>query len=216
METHNGTTSLLIVEEHDLLRQGLESVFKNETEFEIVGSLADPGEAIDKACILRPEIVVFGVSDQEQGAHFCTTISKREPDVKILLLVPPGSEELLADVFKKGASGCLFTDIMAEDLIQTIKMLAKGQMVLPQAMAYKGVVERRNRHRNLPNLTIRELEVLQLMANGLRNREIAEGLCLSVVTVKTHVSRILHKLGKNNRTAAILHAHHQGWIDLHL
>ncbi|MDP1807976.1 MAG: response regulator transcription factor [Actinomycetota bacterium] len=214
MAAENKTTSLLIVEEHDLIRQGLESVLKDEAEFDVVDSIADPERAADKISDLQPQIVVLGLDAREDGADFCSALSDSDPEVKILLLAPPGCERLVVDAFKKGASGCLLTDVMAEDLVQTIKMLAKGQMVVSQAMAGKGLVERRSKRRNIPNLSIRELEVIQLMADGLRNKEIAEELCLSEVTVKTHVSRILRKLGKTNRTAAVLHAHRQGWVTL--
>ena len=128
------------------------------------------------------------------------------------LIQSPGAEQDVLKALKNGASGCLLTDAVADDLIQTIRLVAKGQMVVPQTMANKGLVERRKKPRRLPNVSIRELEVLQLMAGGLRNKEIAAELCLSEVTIKTHVSRILRKLGKTNRTAAILHAHREGWV----
>lgn len=214
MAPKNEATSLLIVEEQDLLRQGLETIFKEELDFDVVGSMRDVAEAIEKVGNLKPQIVLLGLNKGENGGEVCANIVEHDPDAKILLLASPGSEQDVISAFKKGASGCLLTNVMADDLIQTIKMVAKGQMVVPQQMAKKGLVERRSRRRNLTNLSIRELEVLQLMANGLRNKDIADELCLSEVTIKTHVSRILRKLGKSNRTAAIMYAAHQGWIQL--
>ena len=206
------TTSLLIVEEQDILRQGLESVLRDENGFEVVGSIADTAQAIKQTLLLKPTVVVLGLRPTGEGAEICAALTDSNPDIKILLLAPPGNEQQVVSAFKQGACGCLLTDAMGDDLIQTIRMIAKGQMVVPQTMAKKGLVERRRKRRNAPNLTIRELEVLQLIANGLRNKDIGEELSISEVTVKTHVSRILRKLNKQNRTAAILHAHKCGWI----
>lgn len=207
-------TSLLIIEEQYLLRQGLEAVFGNEEEFDVVGSISDPAGAALRVHELKPQIVILGLRETNDSADVCAALTQSDPETKILLLAPPGSEQAVVNAFKKGASACLLTDVPADDLIQTIRMVAKGQMVVPQNMANKGLVERRRTRRNPPNLSIRELEVLQLMANGLRNKDIAGELCISEVTVKTHVSRILRKLDKNNRTAAILHGHKNGWIAL--
>ncbi len=207
-------TSLLIIEEKDLLRQGLEAVFKDEHDFNIVGSTANVSEAIDELENLQPQIIVLGINAELGSADACAEITETDPDVKILLLATPGSEENVIDAFKNGASACLLNDVLARDLVQTIEMVSKGQMVMPKAMAHKGLVERRKKHRNIPNLSIRELEVLQHMANGLKNKEIAKELFLSDLTIKTHISRILRKLGKSNRTAAILHGYKKGWISL--
>jgi DNA-binding NarL/FixJ family response regulator len=212
MEKEKKPTTLLIIEEHDVLREGLESILKNHDDIDIVGSTANADEAVMHITNLSPQIVVLGL--RSSGEHdVCAEISKNG-DSKILLLAPPGSEHNVAAAFKNGASGCLLTDVMAEDLIETIHLVAKGKMVLPQDMARETLVERRKRSRSQPEVSARELEVLQLMANGLSNKEIAEELHLSEVTVKTHVSRILRKLGKKNRISAILYAHRKGWVNL--
>ncbi len=210
--TQEKTTRLLIIEEQDILRQGLETVFAKESEFDVVASVANPAEAAEHVNLFKPKIIVLGMRPDGAVAEVCATLTDRDPETKILLLAPPGHEQQIIKAFKQGASGCLLTDVMADDLIQTIRMIAKGQMVVPQAMAKKGLVERRRKRRNPPNLTIRELEILQLMADGLRNKEIAQDLRISEVTVKTHVSRILRKMGKSNRTAAIAQGHKNGWI----
>ncbi|HEB12942.1 MAG TPA: response regulator transcription factor [Actinobacteria bacterium] len=208
------TTSVLVIEEHDLLREGLESIFRQQQDFEVIASTSSIKEAVKKVYEVHPQIIILGINIDFEEPEVCSKLIKKNPGAKILLLAPPGKEQVVADAFKRGASGCVLTNVMSDDLVQAIRMVTKGQMVLPQNMAKETLVERRAKPRNLPDLTIRELEVLQLMANGLRNREIAKELFISEVTVKTHVSRIFKKLNLNNRTAAILHAHKRGWIHL--
>ncbi len=212
--TKRQQTSLLIIEEQYLLRQGLEAVFDSRADFNVVGSIAHVSDAIDQLEELQPQIIVLGMNAEVDSVCACAEITENEPDIKILLLAPPGSEEMVISAFKNGADACLLNDVVAKDLLQTIEMVAKGQMVVPQEVASKGLVERRKKPRNIPNLSIRELEVLQHMANGLRNKDIAKELFLSELTVKTHISRILRKLGKHNRTSAIFHAYKKGWINL--
>ncbi|HEB12819.1 MAG TPA: response regulator transcription factor [Actinobacteria bacterium] len=207
-------TSVLVIEEHDLLREGLESIFRQQQDFDVVASTSSIKEAFKKVYKIHPQIIVLGINVDFEEPEVCSKLIKKNPGAKILLLAPPGKEKVVADAFKRGASGCVLTNVVTEDLVQAIKMVTKGQMVLPDNMAREALVERRSKPRNLPDLTIRELEVLQLMANGLRNREIAKELFISEVTVKTHASRIFKKLHINNRTAAILHAYKRGWIQL--
>ncbi len=199
------STSLLIIEERDVLRQGLESILRHEEDIDVVGSTASTEEALDQVSDLNPQIVVLGLSGNDEGEELFQIISEKA-DSKILILAPPGAEKDVAEAFKRGASGCLLTDVVADDLIETIRLVAKGKMVLPQEIAQKTLIERRQRSRSAPKISARELEVLQLMAGGLRNKEIAEELHLSEVTVKTHVSSILKKLGQKNRISAILFA----------
>lgn len=207
------STSLLIIEEQDVLRQGLESILRQEEDIDVVGSTASAEEAIDQVDDLNPQIVVLGINRAGEGRELFQTISEKV-DSKILILAPPGAEKDVAEAFKQGASGCLLTDVVADELIETIRLVAKGKMVLPQEIAQETLVERRRRSRSAPKVSARELEVLQLMAGGLSNRDVAEELHLSEVTVKTHVSRILKKLDQKNRMSAILYAHRRGWIEL--
>ncbi len=209
----NNNTSLLIVEKQDLLRQGLESIFSKRKGFDVVGSESSAEEAIKIVSALNPQIVVLGVGEDGDNAEICAKIVK-DSDARVLLLAAPGEEQVVASAFRSGASGCLLTSVMAEDLIETIRLLAKGQMVLPQDMARETLIERRRRRRETPNVSPRELEVLELMGTGISNKAIAEELHLSEVTVKTHVSRILKKLGQKNRMSAILYASARGWIEL--
>lgn len=205
------STSLLIIEEQDVLREGLESILEKHDDIEVVGSSASAEEAMEKVRDLNPQIIVLGLNGNDNGS--VATLAQKA-DSKILLLAPPGLEKEVAAAFKSGASGCLLTDVMAEDLIETIRLVAKGSMVLPRDIARDTLVERRTRTRSLPTVSARELEVLQLMAGGLSNKAIADELHLSEVTVKTHVSRILRKLEQKNRMSAILYAHRKGWVEL--
>lgn len=213
MAADKRSTSLLIIEKQDVLREGLESILKKHDDIDVVGSTSSTEEAIKKVDDLNPQIVVLGLDPADENIDAGKTIFEKS-DTKILLLAPPGAEKDVAAALKNGASGCLLTDVVAQDLIETIHLVAKGKMVLPDSMARETLVERRTRVRSAPNVSARELEVLQLMAGGLSNKEIAQELHLSEVTVKTHVSRILRKLEKKNRMSAILHAHRKGWVEL--
>ncbi len=207
------STSLLIIEDRDVLRQGLESILRQEEDIDVVGSTANTDEALDQVDDLSPQIVVLGLSGADQDEELFQTIFEKA-DSKILIFAPPGAEKDVAEAFKRGACGCLLTDVVAEDLIETIRLVAKGKMVLPQEIAQKTLIERRRQSRPAPKVSARELEVLELMAGGLSNKDVAEELHLSEVTVKTHVSHILKKLGQKNRMSAILYAHRRNWIDL--
>lgn len=208
------TTRLLIVEEYDLLRQGLEAIIRQEDEFEIVGSTSSPNEAVNLAEKLSPNIIIFGLSDKDSVIS-CSRLLEANPSTKILCLAPSEKEEEVISVIKKGASGCLMTDVLAKNLVQAIRLVAIGQTVVPQSIAKQTFINQTSSaKKRIADISLRELEVFQLMANGLSNKEIAGKLCLSESTVKTHVSRILRKLGKANRTAAILYAAQQGLLDL--
>ena len=152
-------TSLLIIEEQDLLRQGLLSIFENQDEFTVVGSSATTEQVIDKIEDLHPQIIVLGLNQAGHNGNLCSAILKHS-DTKILLLCPPGMESSVANAFRNGASACLLTDVMASDLLEAMRVIAKGQMVIPQNMARQTLVERRVRHRQTPKISLRELEVL--------------------------------------------------------
>ncbi len=213
MTADKRSTSLLIIEKQDVLREGLESILKRHEDIDVIGSTANTEEAIEKVGDLNPQIIVLGLDPTDDNIDAGKTIFEKS-DSKILLLAPPGAEKEVARALKNGASGCLLTDVVAEDLIETIRLVAKGKMVLPDNMARETLVERRTRVRTAPKVSARELEVLQLMAGGLSNKEIAQELHLSEVKIKTHVSRILRKLEKKNRMSAILYAHRKGWVEL--
>ncbi len=195
-----------------MLRQGLEAILRRQDDIDVVASTASTSDAMEKLGELNPQIIVLGLNGTTEEDPVQEISAKT--DSKILILAPPGAEKDVAEAFNHGASGCLLTDVVADDLIETIRLIARGKMVLPQELAQEALVERRQRTRQAPKVSPRELEVLELMAGGLSNREIADELHLSEVTVKTHVSRILRKLDKKNRISAILYASRQGWINL--
>jgi len=206
-------TTIVIVEEQDFLRQGLESYFEQREDFEVVGAIEGCSHAALEISGLNPQIVLLGISSQEDGAEFCDELVKENPDIKIVALVAPGGEAGATQAVRHGARAVLSANTMARNLVEAIYLVSKGQVVVPDSVVRGAFVETDNGSR-YGGLSIRELEVLQLMANGLRNKEIAAQLYLSEVTVKTHASHIFRKLAKTNRTSAILHAHRQGWISL--
>ena len=213
MVERQAATTMVIVEEQDFLRQGLESYFGQRDDFEVVGSMEGCSRAALEISGLNPQIVLLGVSSHDDGAELCDELIQENPEVKILVLAAPGGEAGAAQAVRHGARAVLSASTMARNLVEAIYLVAKGQVVIPDSVVRGAFVEAESTS-HYGGLSIRELEVLQLMANGLRNREIAAQLYLSEVTVKTHASHIFRKLGKTNRTSAILHAHRQGWISL--
>ena len=206
-------TSIAIIEEQDFLRQGLESYFGERSDFELVGSIEDCSGAASEIAGLKPQIVLLGVNAHQDGIGLCDELVRENPDIKIIVLVAPGGETGAMEAVRHGARAVLSANTMARNLVEAIYLVAKGQVIVPDSVARGSFAEADNASQ-YRGLSIRELEVLQLMANGLRNREIAAELCISEVTVKTHASHIFRKLGKANRTSAILYAHQQGWISL--
>jgi DNA-binding NarL/FixJ family response regulator len=197
---------ILIADDHGVVRQGLKMYLELDPELEIVGQAVDGAEALRMACELKPDVVLMDLLMPAMDGIAATKAIRHElPDVEVIALTSVLEDSAVFDAMRAGAVGYLLKDTNAKALCQAVKAAAAGQVQLsPQ------VAERLMREVPAPEspekLTKRETEVLQLLARGRSNKEIAADLSIVEKTVKTHVSNILGKLGVSSRTQAALHA----------
>ncbi|MBI4743696.1 MAG: response regulator transcription factor [Actinobacteria bacterium] len=213
---------ILIADDHELVRKGLRAVLELENDFEIVGEAIDGNEVVNKVKKLVPDIVLMdlkmpGISGIEASQKIKTLF----PHIKILILTAfQGGEDIIGSL-QAGVSGYLLKDVSSVDLISAIHSISRGQLLLRPSVAKTlldkfsaSFSDRTDNSKLSSSLTVREEEVLNLMAKGLKNKDIADTLWISEKTVKTHVSSILHKLRQPDRTQAVLYAIRSGLTDL--
>ena len=197
---------VLIVDDHSVVRQGLQMFLAMDDEFEVVGEAENGEEALRLACDLQPDVVLMDLLMPKMDGITAITAMRRDlPDVEIIALTSVLEDASVVGAIRAGAAGYLLKDTRADELCRAIKAAAAGQVQLsPQA------ADRLMREIKLPDspeaLTERETEVLRLVGKGLSNKEIGRELNIGEKTVKTHVSNILSKLGVVSRTQAALHA----------
>lgn len=198
--------SVLIVDDHAVVREGLRAFLDSEEDIEIVGEAAHGGEALEAAEVRKPDIVLLDlVMPQMDGISAIREIRKVSPGSKILILTSFGEDEKIFPAIEAGAMGFIMKDTLAEDLGLAIRCVSRGKMLLDAGVAERFMSASRPREflrSEIRDLTPRELDVLSLIAKSQTNYEIANELGISVKTVKTHVSHILDKLGASDRTEA--------------
>jgi two-component system, NarL family, response regulator LiaR len=203
---------ILIADDHSVVRQGIKMFLALDPELLVVGEAADGFEAINKTKELNPDVVLMDLIMPVMDGIEATQIIRRDfPSVEVVALTSVLEDASVVNAIKAGAIGYLIKDTQSDDLCRAVKAAADGQVQLsPQA------AERLMREVKAPDkpeaLTVRESEVLILLAHGKSNKEIASKLFISETTVKTHVSNILMKLGVASRTQAALHAVRIGLI----
>lgn len=204
---------VMIADDHEFVRLGLRAVLE-ESGIEIVGECKDGVEAVQNATRVKPDILLLDLRMPEMGGvEACKLIHQAAPDIKIVVLTSFSDDDEVFGALSAGAVAYLMKDISPDNLVRTVKGVAAGQTVLDAAIAQR-VLDgpRPTMEPQLDLLSPREHEVLQLMAQGLTNRQIAARLWISEPTVKTHVSHILAKLEQPDRTQAIVHAMRHGLV----
>lgn len=206
------TIRILIADDHNVVRQGLCLLLSMDPELEIVGEAHDGEEAVQLARELRPDVVLMDLLMPILDGIAATAIIRRElPDIEVVALTSVLEDVSVLEAVRAGAIGYLLKNTEANQLNQALKAAAAGQVQLsPQATA-RLLREIAAPHQPQP-LTDREIEVLRLVGQGLSNREIAGHLSISEQTVKTHVTRVLTKLGVSSRTQAALYAARVGLL----
>jgi NarL family two-component system response regulator LiaR len=212
------TIRVLIVDDHSVVRRGLNALLATEPGIEVAGEAADGRQAVERAVLLRPDVVIMDlVLPEVDGVEAIRQIRTRLPEARILVLTSFGSDEMLFPALKAGALGYLLKDATPEELVRAIRATAKGLSSLNQTVARRLLAELSSDRGKRPSremLTRRETEVLCSLAQGLSNDGIAGSLNISEATVRTHVSNILFKLGLDNRTQAALFALREGLATL--
>lgn len=206
---------ILIADDHALLRQGIKNVLDLEDDLVTVGEAADGEEAIAKTRELQPDLLLLDLNmPKVNGLEVIKNVKQALPDLKVLVLTILDDENYLFEVIKNGAAGYVLKDIEPRMLVQAIRAVYAGESFIYPTLTKKLInevnraqsLERGHRRGRDDRLTYREMEVLQLIAQGMSNAEIAGQLFLSEKTVKNHLTSIFRKLNVSDRTQAALYA----------
>lgn len=209
--------SVLIADDHPVVRQGLRTFLELLPDVELVGEATDGEEAVSKVQELLPDVVLMDlVMPQLDGIEAIRRIRTVSPSTQVLVLTSFADDEKVLSAVKAGAAGYLLKDVQPQELAEAVRAVNRGEAQLHPTVAAKLMQEisQGGRPAEQELLTGRELEVLRLIARGLSNKLIARELVLSEKTVKTHVSNILSKLHLADRTQAALYAVKQRLVEL--
>jgi len=226
------TIRVLLADDHSLFREGMANILNAQPDFEVVGEAGDGLEVLVKAQELMPDLILMDISMPGCDGLEATQRIKRElPDVTIVMLTVRDEDEKLFDAIRSGAQGYLLKSIRSWDLVELLRGAMRGEAAITPALAGRmleefrllGQQHRYNGHSNGSSngssssdgttaLTMREQDVLSLVAACATDKEIADELCISVHTVKSHMRNILAKLQVNRRHEAALYAMHEGLI----
>jgi DNA-binding NarL/FixJ family response regulator len=213
------TIRVLVVDDQEIVRAGFAALLTTQSDFDVVGTAADGQEAIEMCRAERPDVVLMDVRMPVLDGIEATRQIMEAGAPKVIMLTTFDLDEYVYDALGAGASGFLLKDVTAETLFDAVRVVAAGDALLAPAVTRRLVSEFARLRPTLPRrpdalaeLTPRETEVLRLIAEGLSNAEIAERLVVSEETVKTHVSRVLTKLGLRDRTQAVVVAYECGLV----
>lgn len=215
---------VLIADDQALFRRGLFVVLAGEERIKVVAEADNGEDAVARAGQLAPDVVLMDVRmPRLSGIEAARQVRDLVPTTKILMLTVSDEEDDLYEAIKAGANGYLLKEISVEEVAEAIRAVVQGQSLISPSMASKllnefNALARRAAQQeqvSAPVLTARELEVLKLVARGLSNREVAEGLFISENTVKNHVRNILEKLHLHSRMEAVMYAVRKRLLDPH-
>ena len=212
-----GPVRVLLVDDQRLVRTGLRMILDAEPGIEVVGEAADGQQALDRATELQPDVVLMDVRmPVMDGVEATRRLLERDDAPRVVVVTTFDLDEVVFDALRAGASGFLLKDAPEDRLVSAIRVVAEGGSLFA-ASATRRLVQEFARSRPttdpaLDLLTDRETEVLRLVARGLSNAEIAEELVVSENTVKTHVARMLAKLGLRDRVQAVVVAYEHGLV----
>jgi DNA-binding NarL/FixJ family response regulator len=212
---------VLIADDHELMRNGLRAILGAQPDIEVVGEAEHGAQAVENAIRLHPDVVIMDIRmprlDGIQATRRLAVQGEKAP--KVLVLTTFDLDEYVYQALRAGAAGFLLKDTPPRQLAEAVRTIAAGESLLAPAVT-KRLIERyvsrppgdTARRERFAELTERELEVLQLITRGLSNAEIGARLFLSEATVKTHVTRILAKLGVRDRVQAVVLAYETGLV----
>lgn len=207
------TIRVLVADDQELVRQGIETILAAEADFEVVGGAADGDEAVTMATELRPDVVLMDVRmpGTDGLAATRTLMATRQPLPKVVMLTTFDADEYVAEALRSGASGFLLKDVPRRRLVEAVRAVHEGETLLAPAITVRLVEAHLSakgpdpeRERLLGRLTVRERQVLAEVCAGATNAEVASRLHLSESTVKTHVGQLLAKTGSRDRVQLVI------------
>ena len=212
---------VLLIDDHAVMRQGLKALFADEPDVEVVGEAENGRDGLRLVPELQPDLVLMDISMPGlNGIEATRQIRQSYPDVRVVVLSMHANEEYVFQVLRAGASGYVLKQSDSMEVLAAIRAALSGGTFLSPPISrtvvddYVRRAEARGQGSDLDLLTAREREVLQLLAEGLPNREIAEQLSISVKTVETHRSNMMNKLDMKSKTELIKYALRKGWATL--
>lgn len=225
------TTKIVIIDDHQLFREGVKRILDFEKSFDVVAEGDDGTEAISLVEEYDPDVIIMDINmPNVNGVEATHQLIEKHPESKVIILSIHDDENYVTHALKTGASGYLLKEMDADALVDAVKVVAEGGSYLHPKVTHNLVKEYRRlatvsagtsgsysqpeTRRPLHLLTRRECEVLQLLADGKSNRGIGEALYISEKTVKNHVSNILQKMNVNDRTQAVVVAIKNGWVEV--
>jgi DNA-binding NarL/FixJ family response regulator len=212
-------TGIVVADDHEVVRAGFAALLDTQPDFTVLGTAADGAQAVRTCRELRPDVVLMDVRmPGTDGIEATRQLALADQAPRVLILTTFDLDEYVFDALRAGASGFLLKDVTAEQLFAGVRVVASGDALLTPGVTRRLISEfARIRPPAAPpptlaNLTPRETEVLRLVAEGLSNTEIAARLVVTEDTVKTHVSRLLAKLGLRDRVQAVVTAYESGLV----
>ncbi len=214
---------LLVADDHKIFRQGIKKLLEEEPDLQVVGEAADGREAVKKATELKPDVILMDIAMANlNGLEATKQIKKVLPDVKVIMLTMHKNEEYVLQSFQAGASGYILKEGAVEELVSAIRSIHQDKSVLSPSIsktlidAYLRKMETGKTETPFDLLTDREREVLQLIAEGYTNREVAKSLFISVKTVEAHRAHIMQKLNIHEIAKLVKYAIQKGLVDLNV
>lgn len=200
------TTSVFVVDDHDIIRRGIAALLGAEPDMHLVGEAASAAEALVRVPAAAPQVAVLDVRLPDgNGVELCRELQSRLPDLRCLMLTSFDDQEALLDAIMAGAAGFVLKGVVSEELVGAIRKVGAGEVLLDprRTEAMLDVLRKEQRKADpLRELTAREREVLELIGEGLTNREISARMHLAEKTVKNYVSQMLAKLAMRHRSEA--------------
>jgi len=211
---------IVLAEDHTILREGLRALLSADPNFEIIGEAQNGREAVRCVEKLEPDLLLMDLSmPRMSGMDAIREIKRRYPEVKIIALTVHKTEEYLLTTLKAGADGYVLKDATHEELVMAIKNVMRGKSYLSPGVSEKvieGYLSGRESNRSASpweTLSQREREVLKLIAEGFKNKEIAEDLCISLKTVEKHRANLMKKLDLHNAATLTVYAVQKGLVN---
>lgn len=214
---------LLVADDHKIFRQGIKKLLEEESDLQVVGEASDGRDAVKKATELKPDVILMDIAMANlNGLEATRQIKKQLPSAKVIMVTMHKNEEYVLQSFQAGASGFILKEGAVEELVSAIRSINSDKSFLSPSIsktlidAYMRKMETGKTETPFDLLTDREREVLQLIAEGYTNREVAKSLFISVKTVEAHRAHIMQKLNIHDIAKLVKYAIQKGLVDLNV